>query len=126
MTSTTTEPPGLAPTRNPWDRSRSPGGSPGGSAAAVAAGLVPHRSWEPRRQGHRALPHTALNRPPVWPISPGGTPGSTRPGRRNANSVRTVERAESEQVKVARSDSREPNSRVPGRDFRRPWMDTQT
>lgn len=29
------------PTRNPWDPSRSPGGSSGGAAAAVAAGVVP-------------------------------------------------------------------------------------
>lgn len=39
----TTETHALGPTRNPWDPTRSTGGSSGGAVAAVASGVVPSR-----------------------------------------------------------------------------------
>jgi len=42
----TTEPEAFGPNRNPWDLSRSPAGSSGGTAAAVAARLAPNELFQ--------------------------------------------------------------------------------
>ena len=41
-------------TRNPWNPERTPGGSSGGSAAAVARGHGPDRDGQRRRRARRA------------------------------------------------------------------------
>jgi hypothetical protein len=42
------EPPGGPVARNPFDEGRTPGGSSGGAAAAVAGGIVAHGPWHRR------------------------------------------------------------------------------
>ncbi len=75
-----TDSPATGVTRNPWDTSRTPGGSSGGSAAALAAGMVP-LALGTDGGGSIRIPSSfsgvcgikpTWGRVPHWPISPFG------------------------------------------------------
>lgn len=77
-----TEPKLYGPTRNPWDRKLSPGGSSGGSAAAVAARLVALATGSDTGGSVRipaALCGVLGYKPTggLIPQAPGGPPGAT-------------------------------------------------
>jgi aspartyl-tRNA(Asn)/glutamyl-tRNA(Gln) amidotransferase subunit A len=78
-------------TRNPWDVSRTPGGSSGGSAAALAAGYAP-LALGTDGGGSIRIPagfsgifglKPSFGRVPAWPLSPFGTVAHTGPMTRS-------------------------------------------
>ncbi|MGE4247891.1 MAG: amidase [Parvibaculaceae bacterium] len=78
-------------TRNPWDVTKTPGGSSGGSAAAVAAGYAP-LALGTDGGGSIRIPagfsgifglKPSFGRVPAWPLSPFGTVAHTGPMTRS-------------------------------------------
>jgi len=78
-------------TRNPWDITKTPGGSSGGSAAAIAAGYAP-LALGTDGGGSIRIPagfsgifghKPSFGRVPAWPLSPFGTVAHTGPMTRH-------------------------------------------
>jgi aspartyl-tRNA(Asn)/glutamyl-tRNA(Gln) amidotransferase subunit A len=96
-------------TRNPWDLSKTPGGSSGGSAAAVAAGYAP-LSLGTDGGGSIRIPagftgivgfKPSFGRVPAYPLSPFGTVAHVGP------MTRTVEDSALMMNVISRPDSRD-------------------
>ena len=108
-------------TRNPWNLERSPGGSSGGAAAAVAAGLGP-LAVGTDGGGSIRIPATwsgivghkpTAGRVPIWPPSRWGALSHVGP------LARSVEDAALLLTVLARPDPRDPSALPPdGRDYR--------
>ena len=108
-------------TRNPWNLERSPGGSSGGAAAAVAAGLGP-LAVGTDGGGSIRIPATwsgvvghkpTAGRVPIWPPSRWGALSHVGP------LARSVEDAALLLTVLARPDPRDPAALPPdGRDYR--------
>jgi aspartyl-tRNA(Asn)/glutamyl-tRNA(Gln) amidotransferase subunit A len=108
-------------TRNPWNLERSPGGSSGGAAAAVAAGLGP-LAVGTDGGGSIRIPATwsgivghkpTAGRVPTWPPSRWGALSHVGP------MARSVEDAALLLTVLARPDPRDPAALPPdGRDYR--------
>lgn len=82
-------------TRNPWDAARTPGGSSGGAAAALAAGMGPLALGTDGGGSIRipcsftGLPglKPSFGRVPAWPLSPFGTVAHVGPMARTVSDV---------------------------------------
>jgi len=109
-------------TRNPWDLSRTPGGSSGGSSAALAAGYAP-LTLGTDGGGSIRIPagfsgiyglKPSFGRVPAWPLSPFGTVAHVGPMTRRVGDAALMMNV------IARPDARDWHSLAyDGRDYLR-------
>jgi aspartyl-tRNA(Asn)/glutamyl-tRNA(Gln) amidotransferase subunit A len=109
-------------TRNPWDLSRTPGGSSGGSSAGLAAGYAP-LTLGTDGGGSIRIPagftgifghKPSFGRVPAWPLSPFGTVAHVGP------MTRTVEDAALMMTEISKADARDWHAlQADGHDYTR-------